>query len=276
MAIKKLRGNTPSRRFMTGLDYRLDITKMEPEKGLIRLLPKQSGRDIQGHVSTRHQGGREKRYLRIIDWKRDKENVAGQVFSIEYDPNRTANIALINYSDGDKRYIIAPRGLKVGDRVMSGDKAEISVGNALKLKDIPLGIPIHCLEIIAGYGAKSVRSAGSSASILAKEGKYANIKMPSGEVRKYLLECRAVVGSVSNEDWSNVVFGKAGRKRHMGIRPTVRGVAQDPRSHPHGGGEGRSGIGLLKGPKTKWGKKAFKKTRNKKKWSEKLIISHRR
>jgi large subunit ribosomal protein L2 len=261
---------------MTGLDYRLDITKMEPEKSLIRLLPKQSGRDIQGHVSTRHQGGREKRYLRIIDWKRDKENVSGTVFSIEYDPNRTANIALVNYSDGDKRYIIAPRDLKVGNRVMSGDKAEISVGNALKLKDIPLGIPIHCLEIIPGKGAKSVRSAGSSAMILAKEGKYANIKMPSGEVRKYLLECRAVIGSVSNEDWSNVVFGKAGRKRHMGIRPTVRGVAQDPRSHPHGGGEGRSGIGLLKGPKTPWGKKAFKKTRNKKKWSEKLIISHRR
>lgn len=276
MAIKKLQGNTPSRRFMTGLDFRKDITRMTPEKGLISILKKRSGRDTKGHVSTRHQGGREKRFLRVIDWKRDKIDVLGKVHSIEYDPNRTANIALVHYADGEKRYIIAPSDLRVGNEVISSDKAEIKPGNALKLKDIPLGIPIHALELIPGRGAITVRSAGSSALILSKEGKYADVKLPSGEVRKVLLESRATIGIVSNEDWENVNFGKAGRKRHMGIRPTVRGVAQDPRSHPHGGGEGRSGIGLLKGPKTKWGKKAFKKTRNKKKWSEKMIISHRK
>lgn len=276
MAIKRLYGTTPSRRFMSGLNYRKDVTRMNPEKSLIEILPKQSGRDVQGHVSMRHQGGREKRFLRVIDWKRDKMDVWATVFSIEYDPNRTANIALLHYADGEKRYIIAPSGLKVGDRVLSSEKAEIKSGNSLTLKNIPLGIPIHNLELVSGRGAKLVRSAGSSALILSKEGDHAAIKMPSGETRKILLTCRATVGVVSNEDWSNVVFGKAGRKRHMGIRPTVRGVAQDPRSHPHGGGEGRSGIGLKKGPKTKWGKKAFKKTRDKKKWSEKLIIEHRK
>jgi large subunit ribosomal protein L2 len=261
---------------MSGLNYRKDVTRQKPEKSLIKILPKQSGRDVQGHVSTRHQGGREKRFLRVIDWKRDKMDVTATVFAIEYDPNRTANIALLHYADGEKRYIIAPSGLKVGEKVISSEKAEIRAGNSLKLANIPLGIPIHNLELVSGRGAKLVRSAGSSALILSKEGNYAAIKMPSGETRKILLTCRATVGVVSNEDWSNVVFGKAGRKRHMGIRPTVRGVAQDPRSHPHGGGEGRSGIGLKKGPKTKWGKKAFKKTRDKKKWSEKLIIEHRR
>lgn len=276
MAIKRLYGTTSSRRFMTGLNYRKDVTRMYPEKSLTTILPKQSGRDVQGHVSTRHQGGREKRYFRAIDWKRDKIGIPGRVFSIEYDPNRTANIALIHYTDGEKRYIIAPSGLQVGAKVLSSDTAEIKTGNCLKLRQIPLGVPIHNVELIPGRGAKLVRSAGSSTLILAKEGAYAAIKMPSGETRKILLESRATIGAVSNEDWSNVVFGKAGRKRHMGIRPTVRGVAQDPRSHPHGGGEGRSGIGLKKGPKTPWGKKAFKKTRNKKKWSEKLIIQHRR
>lgn len=276
MAIKRLYGTTSSRRFMTGLNYRKDITRTTPEKRLVEILPKISGRDVQGHISMRHQGGREKRYYRQIDWRRDKDGLTGKVFSIEYDPNRTANIALIHYADGEKRYIIAPSGLKVGDVVVSSNSAEISPGNSLKLKNIPLGVPIHNVELIPGRGAKFVRSAGSSALILAKEGSYAALKMPSGETRKILLECRATIGTVSNEDWSNVVIGKAGRKRHMGVRPTVRGVAQDPRSHPHGGGEGRSGIGLKKGPKTPWGKKAFKKTRNKKKWSEKLIIQHRR
>jgi large subunit ribosomal protein L2 len=276
MAIKRLYGNTPSRRFMTGINWRKDITCQNPEKSLVEILPKQSGRDVHGHVSMRHQGGREKRFLRRIDWKRDKMDVSATVFSIEYDPNRTANIALLHYADGEKRYIIAPSGLHVGDKVISAENAEIKTGNSLKLKNIPLGIPIHNLELVSGRGAKLVRSAGSSALILSKEGDHAAVKMPSAETRKILLTCRATIGVVSNEDWSNVVFGKAGRKRHMGIRPTVRGVAQDPRSHPHGGGEGRSGIGLKKGPKTKWGKKAFKKTRDKKKWSEKLIIEHRR
>lgn len=276
MALKKLRGTSPVRRFMTGLNYRLDITKRTPEKGLSYLLPKISGRDSQGHVSTRHQGNREKRFLRIIDFKRDKLDIPGTVFSIEYDPNRTANIALVHYKDGEKRYIIAPSGLKVGDKIISSDQAEIKPGNSLRLRDIPLGIPMHCLELVAGKGAISVRSAGASAIILSKENKYANVKLPSGEIRKISLDCRATIGTISNEDWSNVILGKAGRSRHMGIRPTVRGVAQDPRSHPHGGGEGRSGIGLKKGPKTPWGRPAYGKTRNKKKWSEKMIISHRK
>ncbi len=276
MAIKKLRGTTPGRRFMTGLQYRGVLTRQYPEKSLIEILPKKSGRDTAGHVAMRHQGGRNKRFLRTIDWKRDKFDIEGRVFSIEYDPNRTANIALIHYTDGDKRYIIAPKGLKIGDIIISSDKAEIKTGNSLKLKDIPLGILVHNVELEPKKGAKMLRSAGSSASILSKEGDHVVIKLPSGEVRKVLSEARATIGVVSNEDWRNVVLGKAGRKRHMGIRPTVRGVAQDPRSHPHGGGEGRSGIGLLKGPRTKWGRPAFKKTRNKRKWSEKLIISHRR
>ncbi len=261
---------------MTGINWRKDITRTMPEKSLTEILPKRSGRDAKGHVSMRHQGGREKRFLRIIDWRRDKRDMPGKVAAIEYDPNRTANIALIHYQDGEKCYIIAPVGLHVGGKVISSDKAEIKTGNCLKLKDIPLGVPIHALELIPGRGAKMLRSAGSSASLLSKEGEYASLKMPSGEVRKILLEARATIGIVSNEDWQNVTLGKAGRRRHMGIRPTVRGVAQDPRSHPHGGGEGRSGIGLKKGPKTPWGKKAFKKTRNKSKWREKMIISHRR
>lgn len=276
MAIKRLYGTTSSRRFMTGLDYRKDLTKFEPEKRLTTILKKQSGRDVQGHVSMRHQGGRHKRFLRAIDWQRDKLDIEAKVMAIEYDPNRTANLALLTYADGEKRYIIAPGGLKVGDKVISSEKAEITAGNALKLKDIPLGVSIHALELIPGRGAKLLRSAGSSALILSKEGDYATLKMPSGETRKILLECRATIGVVSNEDWRNVVFGKAGRRRHMGIRPTVRGVAQDPRSHPHGGGEGRSGIGLKKGPKTPWGRQAFHKTRNRKKWSNKLIIQHRK
>lgn len=276
MPLKRLRGNTPSRRFMSGLDYRLEITKSEPEKSLTSMLPKKSGRDNQGHVAMRHQGGREKRFLRKIDFKRDKMDIWGKVHSIEYDPNRTANIALIHYEDGEKRYIIAPIGLKVNDKIIASDKAEVKTGNNLKLVNIPLGIPIHALELVPNQGGKIVRSAGTSATILAKEGKFGNIKMPSGEIRKILLDCHATIGVVSNEDWSNIIIGKAGRKRHMGIRPTVRGVAQDPRSHPHGGGEGKSGIGLLKGPRTPWGKHAFKKTRNKKKNSEKMIISHRK
>lgn len=276
MPLKRLRGNTPSRRFMSGLDYRLEITKSEPEKSLTSMLPKKSGRDNQGHVAMRHQGGREKRFLRKIDFKRDKMDIWGKVHSIEYDPNRTANIALIHYEDGEKRYIIAPIGLKVNDKIIASDKAEVKTGNNLKLVNIPLGIPIHALELVPNQGGKIVRSAGTSATILAKEGKFGNIKMPSGEIRKILLDCHATIGVVSNEDWSNIIIGKAGRKRHMGIRPTVRGVAQDPRSHPHGGGEGKSGIGLLKGPRTPWGRHAFKKTRNKKKNSEKMIISHRK
>lgn len=272
--LKLLTGTTPGRRFMSGLDYS-GLSKVRPQKGLRSILPKNSGRDAFGHVSVRHQGGRQKRFLREIDFKRNKVDIAAKVLSIEYDPNRTANIALLGYQDGEKKYILSPRGLTVGDTIISSPQAEIKPGNALPLQNMPVGTTVHNIEMVPGRGGQVVRSAGTSATLMAKEGLYAQLKMPSGEIRKFLGVCMATVGEVGNEEWKNVYFGKAGAKRHRGIRPTVRGTAQHPGSHPHGGGEGRSGVGL-KYPKTPWGKHALGKLTRKKKASDKLIVKRRR
>jgi len=242
-------------------------------KKLYKIKKKKSGRS-GGQVVVRHQGGEHKKFLRNIDFKRDKEGTAGRVISIEYDPNRTARIALISYADGEKRYIIAPLDLKVDDMVLSGKEVDIKTGNALPLKSIPVGTVVHNVELTPGRGGQLARGAGTGATIAAKEGNYVQVKLPSGELRKVLSACMATIGTISNIDWKNEVIGSAGRKRHMGIRPTVRGVAQNPRSHAHGGGEGRSGIGL-KHPKTYAGRPAHGKTRNPKKYSNKYIISKR-
>lgn len=273
--LKKYR-NSLSRRFLTGINYKEDLTATEPEKSLVQILPKTSGRDAIGHVSSHHRGGREKRYYRVIDFKRDKFDIAGKVVSIEYDPNRSANIALIHYSDGEKRYLLHPEGLRVGDTVISGPNVEVKLGNALPLFKMPVGTVVHNVELAPGSGGTIVRGAGTSAVILAKEGDYATIKLPSGETRLIHKDSFATVGVVGNIDWKNVVLGKAGRSRHMGIRPHVRGVAQNPRSHPHGGGEGRSGEGL-KQPKTPWGKPARGlRTRKRGKHSDKYILERRK
>ena len=249
--------------------------KQEPTKSLTILLPKHSGRDTKGHVSVRHQGGRHKRLYRVIDWKRDKENISAQVVSLEYDPNRSADVALLHYVDGEKRYIVAPLGLTIGQRVISSAGAEIHVGNSLPLGSIPIGTVVHNLEIKPGRGAQMIRSAGTGATVLALDGKTVQVKLPSGEVRLFLATCRATVGQIGNVEWKNRVIGKAGRSRHMGRRPGVRGVAQNPRSHPHGGGEGRSGIGMPS-PKSPWGKPTLgKRTRKRKKYSDKLIAQRR-
>lgn len=246
----------------------------EPEKSLIKILPKSSGRDNKGKISVRHKGGRQKRYYRIIDFKRDKKNVEGKVVRIEYDPNRNANIALVQYPD-EKRYILHPDKLKTGDTVIAGEKVEIKVGNALPLKNIPLGIEVHNVELYPGRGGQIIRGAGTYGVIVAKEGRYVHLKLPSREIRKVLAECYATIGRVGNLKHRFETIGRAGRKRLMGIRPTVRGVAQNPKSHPHGGGEGRSGEGGH--PKTPWGKPARgKKTRKKNKWSDKLIVKRRK
>lgn len=251
------------------------ITKIEPEKSLIRILKKKSGRSSWGKMTVRHQAGREKRFMRELDFKREKFGIPARVLAFEYDPNRTANLALLSYSDGEKRYILAAEGLKVGDEVVSGPEAEVKIGNHLPLSKIPIGTPIHNLELALGKGGQIIRSAGSSASVLAKEKDFAVIKLPSRETRKIPLNCFATIGQVGNIDWKNVKLGKAGRKRHMGIKPTVRGVAQNPSSHPHGGGEGRSGIGMP-GPKSPWGKPTLgKKTRKRQKYSDKWIIKRR-
>ena len=253
-----------------------EITKTTPEKSLVVTLKKNGGRNNQGRITVRHQGGGAKRKYRIIDFRRDKDGVIGTVSSIEYDPNRTANIALINYEDGEKRYIIAPKGLKVGDKIESGEKADIKVGNNLPLANIPEGTLVHNIELKPGKGGQIVRSAGSSAQILGSEGKYVLIRLTSGEVRKVLGTCRATIGEVRNADHELVSLGKAGRKRHMGIRPTVRGSVMNPNDHPHGGGEGRAPIGR-KGPVTPWGKPALGyKTRDTKKASNKLIVRRRK
>lgn len=245
------------------------------EKRLTWTLPKNSGRNSTGVVTTRHQGAREKRRYRDIDWKRDKRDIPGRVITIEYDPNRTADLALIQYADGTRRYILAPDGVKVGQRVMSGEAAPLTSGNALPLKAIPVGTMIHCLEIVVGRGAKLVRGAGGAALIAGFEEGWALVKLPSGEIRRIKPEAYATIGQIGNLDWKNVNLGKAGRKRHMGIRPTVRGTAQNPRSHPHGGGEGRSGEGMP--PKTPWGKSARgNRTRNKFKYSHKMIVQRRK
>jgi large subunit ribosomal protein L2 len=244
-------------------------------KSLRQILPKKSGRDMFGHVSMRHQGGRQKRFYRVIDWKRDKDGIEARVQVIEYDPNRSSEIALLTYSDGEKRYILAPSGLKVGDKVVSGDSADIKTGNAARLSVLPLGTMVHCLEIKPGQGAQMVRSAGNAAIILAKENGVVQVKLPSGEIRLFKEDCKASIGQLGNIDWKNRVIGKAGTSRLMGRRPVVRGVAQNPRSHPHGGGEGRSGIGL-KSPKSPWGKRTLgRRTRKPDKYSNTLIVSRR-
>jgi large subunit ribosomal protein L2 len=270
--LKKFRG-TMYRRFMSGLDNS-QLSKNRPEKSLTHILPKNSGRDAGGQVSARHHGGREKRYYRIIDFKRDKLDVVGKVVSIEYDPNRTANLALIHYTDGEKRYILHPEGLKVGETILAGREAEAKLGNALPLVKMPIGTVIHNIELTAGRGGQIVRGAGTSAILLAKEGIHVTIKLPSGETRLVNKDNFATVGALGNADWKNVVIGKAGRARHLGHRPEVRGTAQNPRTHPHGGGERRSGEGL-KQAKTPWGKPARGfKTRKKDKWSNKYILNH--
>ena len=275
MAIKNYKATTNGRRNMSTLDYS-ELTKVAPEKSLLRPLRKKNGRNNQGRITVRHQGGGEKRKYRIIDFKRLKDGIIGTVASIEYDPNRSAHIALINYTDGEKRYIIAPKGLKVGDKIESGDNADIKVGNCLPLKNIPDGTVVCCVELKPGKGAQMARSAGSSVQILGTEGKYTLLRLTSGEVRKVLSTCRAVIGEVGNEDHELVSLGKAGRKRHMGIRPTVRGSVMNPNDHPHGGGEGRAPIGR-KGPVTPWGKPALGyKTRKGKKQSDALIIRRRK
>jgi large subunit ribosomal protein L2 len=274
MGIKTYNPYTPSRRNMTGLDFS-DITKSTPEKSLCVAIPKNAGRNNQGKITVRHQGGGSKKKYRIIDFKRLKDDVPATVAAIEYDPNRTANIALLNYADGEKRYILAPVGLTVGMKVMNGKNAEIRIGNCLPLSEIPIGTQVHNIELYPGKGGQLVRSAGNSAQLLAKEGKYATLRLPSGEMRMVPLVCRATIGTVGNVEHSLVNVGKAGRKRHMGIRPTVRGSVMNPNDHPHGGGEGRTSIGRP-GPSTPWGKPALGlKTRKAKKASNKLIVRRR-
>ena len=275
MAIKSYRPTTNGRRGMTTL-INDEITKTTPEKSLVVTMKKSGGRNNQGQITVRHHGGGAKRKYRIIDFKRNKDGVIGTVASIEYDPNRSANIALINYNDGEKRYIIAPKGLKVGMKIESGEGADIKVGNNLPLANIPEGTLVHNVELKPGKGGQMARSAGSSVQILGREGNYTLLRLTSGEVRKVLSVCRATVGEVGNEDYSLVNYGKAGRKRHMGIRPTVRGSVMNPNDHPHGGGEGRAPVGR-KHPVTPWGKPALGfKTRNNKKASSKLIVRSRK
>ena len=274
MAIKVFRPTSPGRRGMSGATFE-EITKDKPEKSLLSPLKKRSGRNNQGRITVRHRGGGAKRKLRMVDFKRDKTGVPGRVSAIEYDPNRSARIALIYYADGDKRYIIAPVGLNIDDTVMAGPDAEVRPGNALPLNVIPSGTLIHNLELEKGKGGQMVRSAGSSAQLMVKEGEYALIRMPSGEVRRVRGDCMATVGQVGNVDHQSIELGKAGRKRLMGWRPTVRGSAMSPRDHPHGGGEGRSPIGLP-GPKTPWGKPALGYRTRKPKASDKLIVKRRK
>ena len=274
MGIKKYTPYTPSRRNMTGLDF-TEITKNAPEKSLTVSLKKNSGRNNQGKITVRHHGGGSRRKYRIIDFKRNKDNIPATVLSIEYDPNRTANIALICYADGQKAYILAPQGLKVGQKIMNGEHAEARLGNCLPLSLIPIGTEVHNVELYPGAGEQMVRSAGVAAQLMAKEGKYATLRLPSGEMRMVPINCRATIGVVGNGEHSLVNIGKAGRKRHMGIRPTVRGSVMNPNDHPHGGGEGRAPVGRP-GPCTPWGKPALGlKTRSKKKASNKLIVRRR-
>ena len=274
MAVKKFKPTSPGIRQMTVSSFE-EITKSTPEKSLVVPLKNKAGRNAQGKISVRHQGGGHKRNYRIIDFKRNKDNIPAKVASIEYDPNRTARIALLNYADGEKRYIIAPEGLKVGDTIISGEGADIKVGNALPIKFIPVGTLIHNIEIRPGRGGQICRSAGTVAQLMAKEGKYATVRLSSGEMRLILATCKATIGQVGNLEHENITIGKAGRSRWMGIRPSVRGVVMNPNDHPHGGGEGRSPVGR-KHPVTPWGKPARgAKTRKKKKITNKFIIKPR-
>ncbi len=276
-AVRIAKPTTSGRRHRIDLNFKATLTTTQPEKSLLaKGVFKRQGRNNTGKITVRHRGGGEKRKLRIIDWKRDKRNVVAKVMTIEYDPMRTANIALLHYADGEKRYILSPEGLKVGDQVTSGENSELKPGNALPLANIPVGMPIHNIEIRPGKGAQLVRSAGNAALIQSKEGNFATIQMPSKEIRLVHINAYATVGQVGNVEWKVVTFGKAGRRRHMGWRPVVRGIAMHPANHPHGGGEGRSGIGM-KAAKSKWGKRTRGvKTRTRRKYSSKYIIKDRR
>jgi large subunit ribosomal protein L2 len=273
MAVKVYKPTTPGLRGMTGYTFE-EITKDKPERSLIVIRKAHAGRDNKGRISVRHQGGGHRQYIRLIDFKRNKRGIVAKVSAIEYDPNRTARLALLTYVDGEKRYIIAPVGLKVGDSVLTGPNAEIRPGNSLPIANIPVGTMIHNIELAEGRGGQLVRSAGTSAQLLAKEGDYAQIRMPSGEVRLVRQACYATIGQVGNVEHGNIKLGKAGRKIHMGIRPTVRGSAMSPRDHPHGGGEGRTPVGMP-GPKSPWGKptRGYRTRRNKK--SDQYIVRRR-
>ncbi len=273
MAVKKYKPVTPSQRGMTGSTFE-EITKTTPERTLLVSKRKRGGRNMYGRITVRHRGGGHRRHIRIVDFKRDKLDIPARVAAIEYDPNRTARLALLHYLDGEKRYIIAPVDLKVGDDVMAGPRAEIRPGNSLPISNIPVGTMVHNIEIREGRGGQLVRSAGSAAQLLAKEGDYAQIRLPSGEVRLVRQACYATIGQVGNLDHGNIKLGKAGRKRHLGIRPTVRGSAMSPRDHPHGGGEGRQPIGLP-GPKSPWGKPTLGKRTRKNKRTDKYIVRRR-
>jgi large subunit ribosomal protein L2 len=274
MGIKKYKPTTPSRRYMSSSSFE-EITKDKPEKALTAVLKKSGGRNVYGRITTRHKGGGHKRKYRLIDFMRDKDGIPAKVAAIEYDPNRSANIALLNYADGEKRYIIAPVGLKSGDTVMSGESADIKPGNALKIKEIPLGTVIHNVEIKAGQGAKLCRSAGCMAQLVAKEGEYGQVKMASGEVRLVGINAKATIGQVGNSDHSNLTVGKAGRSRWLGIRPTVRGTAMNPVDHPHGGGEGKN-KSAGRHPVTPWGKPTLGYRTRKSKPSDKMIVRGRK
>jgi large subunit ribosomal protein L2 len=273
MAVKKFKPTTPGQRGMTGYTFD-EVTKVKPERSLLVDRRKSGGRNVYGKVTVRHRGGGNRRYIRVVAFKRDKHDIPARVAAIEYDPNRTARLALLNYNDGEKRYIIAPLDLKVGDTVTAGSTAEIRPGNSLPISNIPVGTLVHNIELKMGRGGQLVRSAGGAAQLLAKEGDFAQIRMPSGEVRLIRQECYATIGQVGNLDHSNVKLGKAGRKRHLGIRPTVRGSAMSPRDHPHGGGEGRQPIGMP-GPKSPWGKPTlgYKTRRNKR--TDQYIVRRR-
>lgn len=274
MAVKKYKPTTPGRRHRSDLDFS-DLTKKKPEKSLTKKISYKAGRNSTGKITVRHRGGRHKRLYRVIDFKRDKKDISAKVVAIEYDPNRTAHIALLHYLDGEKRYILAPQKLKLGQAVIASDKAPVKPGNALTLKNIPVGSLIHNIELTPGKGGQLVRSAGTAAILQSKD-KTAALKLPSGEIRQVSLSCYATIGEIGNPELKNIKLGKAGRKRHLGFRPAVRGVAMHPGAHPHGGGEGRSGIGMPS-PLSPWGKKTLgKKTRRKKKYSNKLIIKDRR
>jgi large subunit ribosomal protein L2 len=274
MAVKKYKPVTPSRRGMTGHTFE-EITRTEPERSLLVPRRKSGGRNIYGRITVRHRGGGHRRHIRLVDFRRDKRGISAKVAAIEYDPNRTARLALLNYVDGEKRYIIAPLGLRVGDTVMAGSTADIRPGNSLPISNIPVGTLVHNIELNEGQGGQLVRAAGGAAQIQAKEGDYAQIRLPSGEVRLVRQACYATVGQVGNLDNSNIKLGKAGRKRHLGVRPTVRGSAMSPRDHPHGGGEGRTPVGLP-GPKSPWGKPTLGAKTRKNKSTDKYIVRRRR
>jgi large subunit ribosomal protein L2 len=272
MAVKRYRPTSAGQRFITTIDTK-DLTKKKPEKSLVEVKKKHSGRNNNGHITVRHKGGGTRRQYRIIDFKRQKDKIPAKVAAIEYDPNRSARIALLNYRDGEKRYILAPVGLEIGQVLESGESADIKTGNCLPIKNIPLGTVIHNIELRPGEGGKLVRSAGSSAQLMAKEGEYAQVRMPSGEVRKILMVCRATIGQLGNLDHENVVIGKAGRIRHMGKRPSVRGIAMNPVDHPHGGGEARSTSG--RPPTTPWGQMTMGKKTRRNKRTTKMIVRKR-